>query len=137
MTLVPLTTRAVPPGELGVRSVAEPRTAPLPRLADVVHAVTASFGTSGWTLRFGSSGHRSVVDRLSEADAAARRLVGTVLGLPPTALRVRITPDRATLTAVRRARSGGRPWTTPGPTGCEDPASCPPIRPSSRGDAPS
>lgn len=94
MTLVPLT----------VRPVADPLTAPLPRLTDVMHAVTATFGAGGWTLRFGPSDHRSVVARLADADGAARRLVGTVLGLPPAAVRVRITPDRDTLSSLRRTR---------------------------------
>jgi len=95
VTLVPLTRRPS-------RAVAEPLTLPLPRLADVVHAVTATFGTSGWTLRFGPSGRSVVVARLAEADAAARRLVGSVLGVPAEAVRIRITPDRTTLEALRR-----------------------------------
>ena len=73
MTLVPLTRRRTP-------VVAEPLTRPLPRLTDVVHAVTATFASGGWTLRFGPSGQQVVVDRLAEADAAARRLVGAVGG---------------------------------------------------------
>ncbi|MDD7940749.1 hypothetical protein PHK61_20195 [Actinomycetospora lutea] len=96
MTLVPLTRR--PP-----RVAAEPLTMPMPRLTDVVHAVTATFGSTGWTLRFGPSGQQVVVDRLSEAHAAARRLVGAALGLPAAAVRIRITPDRATLAPLRRS----------------------------------
>ncbi|PVZ11111.1 hypothetical protein [Actinomycetospora cinnamomea] len=95
MTLVPLTRRPA-------RGVAEPMTMPLPRLADVVHAVTARFGSSCWTLRFGPGGEQVVVARLAEADAAARRLVGRVLGVPADAVRIRITPDLATLEALRR-----------------------------------
>ena len=95
MTLVPLTRRPA-------RVVAEPLTTPLPRLADVVHAVTATFGSSGWTLRFGPAGREAVVARLADADGAARRLVGSVLGVPAEAVRIRITPDRATLDALRR-----------------------------------
>jgi hypothetical protein len=95
VTLVPLTRRPT-------RAVAEPLTTPLPRLTDVVHAVTARFGSSGWTLRFGPAGEQVVVARLAEADAAARRLVGGVLGVPAEAVRIRITPDRATLEALRR-----------------------------------
>jgi hypothetical protein len=97
VTLVPLTPRSA-------RFVAEPLTTPLPRLADVVHAVTATFGPSGWTLRFGPAGREAVVARLADADAdgAARRLVGSVLGVPAETVRIRITPDRATLDALRR-----------------------------------
>jgi hypothetical protein len=95
VTLVPLTRRSA-------RTVAEPLTTPLPRLADVVHAVTATHRSSGWTLRFGPTGREVVVARLAEADIAARRLVGSVLGVPAEAVRVRITPDRATLEALRR-----------------------------------
>jgi hypothetical protein len=95
VTLVPLTRRPA-------RAVAEPLTMPLPRLADVVHAVTATHRSSGWTLRFGPSGHHVVVDRLADADAAARRLVGSVLGVPAAAVRIRITPERDTLAALRR-----------------------------------
>ncbi|WP_433784300.1 hypothetical protein ACQPX6_29265 [Actinomycetospora sp. CA-101289] len=83
--------------------VAEPLTTPLPRLSDVVHAVVATFGVSGWRLRFGPSGREVVVARLAEADGAARRLVGSVLGVPAEAVRIRITPDRATLDALRRS----------------------------------
>jgi hypothetical protein len=96
VTLVPLTRRRAP-------VVAEPLTRPLPRLSDVVHAVTATFASGGWTLRFGPSGQQVVVDRLAEADAAARRLVGAVLGLPDAAVRVRITPDGASLASLRRS----------------------------------
>jgi hypothetical protein len=96
VTLVPLTRRRA-------HAVAEPLTTPLPRLADVVHAVTATFASSGWTLRFGPSGQQVVVDRLAEADAAARRLVGAVLGLPEAAVRIRITPDGASLASLRRS----------------------------------
>jgi ApbE superfamily uncharacterized protein (UPF0280 family) len=77
-------------------------TVPLPRLADVVHAVTATFGSTGWTLRFGPADQSVVVGRLADADAAARRLVGSVLGVPAAAVRIRITPDRATLAPLRR-----------------------------------
>jgi ApbE superfamily uncharacterized protein (UPF0280 family) len=77
-------------------------TVPLPRLADVVHAVTATFGSTGWTLRFGAADQSVVVGRLADADAAARRLVGSVLGVPAAAVRIRITPDRATLAPLRR-----------------------------------
>lgn len=96
MTLVPLTCRAP-------RVVAEPLTMPMPRLADVVHAVTATFGSRGWTLRFGSSGQQVVVERLADAHAAARRLVGAALGIPAATVRIRITPDRATLAPLRRS----------------------------------
>lgn len=96
MTLVPLTRRPA-------RVVAEPLTAPLPRLADVVHAVTATFGPSGWSLRFGPDGRQAVVARLADADGAARRLVGAVLGVPAETVRIRITPDLATLAALRRS----------------------------------
>ncbi|MFC5137105.1 hypothetical protein ACFPK1_02585 [Actinomycetospora rhizophila] len=85
------------------RVAAEPLTMPMPRLADVVHAVTATFGSAGWTLRFGPSGQQVVVDRLADAHAAARRLVGGVLGIPAAAVRIRITPDRATLAPLRRS----------------------------------
>ncbi|GAA4884426.1 hypothetical protein GCM10023203_40530 [Actinomycetospora straminea] len=95
MTLVPLTRRPA-------RVVAEPLTAPLPRLADVVHAVTATFGSTGWTLRFGPSDQHVVVERLADAHPAARRLVGAVLGVPAAVVRVRITPDGATLAPLRR-----------------------------------
>ena len=96
MTLVPLTRR---PASV----VAEPLTTPLPRLSDVVHAVVATFGVSGWRLRFGPGGREVVVARLAEADAVARGLVGSVLGVPAEAVRIRITPDRATLDALRRS----------------------------------
>jgi len=96
VTLVPLTRRRV-------RAIAEPLTTPLPRLADVVHAVTATFASSGWTLRFGPSGQQVVVGRLAEADAAARRLGGAALGLPDTAVRIRITPDHDSLASLRRS----------------------------------
>lgn len=76
---------------------------PMPRLTDVVHAVTATFGPGGWTLRFGPSGQHVVVDRLADAHAAARRLVGGALGIPAATVRTRITPDRATLTSLRRS----------------------------------
>jgi len=95
VTLVPSTRRPV-------RVVADPLTSRLPRLTDVVHAVTATFGASGWTLRFGPAGRQVVVDRLADADLAARRLVGSVLGVPADTVRIRITPDRATLEAPRR-----------------------------------
>jgi hypothetical protein len=94
VTLVPLTRR---PARVG-----EPLTLPMPRLADVVHPVTATFRSSGWTLRFGPSGQQVVVGRLADADAAARRLVSSVLGIPAAAVRFRITPDRATLAPLRR-----------------------------------
>jgi hypothetical protein len=96
VTLVPLTRRPV-------HAIGEPLTTPLPRLADVVHAVTATFASSGWTLRFGPCGQQVVVDRLAEADAAARRLVGAALGLPDTAVRIRITPDHDSLASLRRS----------------------------------
>ena len=99
MTLVPLTARAVTP--------LAPVTVPLPRLTEIVHAVTATFGSRGWTLRFGPSGQHVVVDRLADADSAARTLVGSVLGVPAAALRVRITPDRETVAALRRPRRRG------------------------------
>jgi hypothetical protein len=95
VTLVPLTQR---PASV----VAEPLTMPLPRLADVVHAVTATHRSSGWTLRFGPSDQHVLVGRLADADAAARRLVASVLGVPAAAVRVRITPDQATLASLRR-----------------------------------
>ncbi|WP_285651425.1 hypothetical protein [Actinomycetospora sp. NBRC 106375] len=82
--------------------VAEPLTMPLPRLSDVVHPVTATFGSAGWTLRFGVSGQQVVVDRLADAAGAARRLVASVLGVPAASVRTRITPDRSTLTSPRR-----------------------------------
>jgi hypothetical protein len=82
--------------------VADPLTLPLPRLADVVHPVTATFRPTGWTLRFGPSDQSVVVDRLADADAAARRLVASVLGIPAAAVRYRITPDHATLASLRR-----------------------------------
>lgn len=94
MTLVPLTRRS--------DRVAEPLTLPLPRLVDVVHPVTATFHATGWTLRFGPSDRSVVVDRLADADAAARKLVGAVLGVPAASVRIRITPDRATLAPLRR-----------------------------------
>ncbi|MHC1557998.1 hypothetical protein ACR9E3_03535 [Actinomycetospora sp. C-140] len=94
MTLVPLTRRPA--------RVAEPLTLPLPRLSDVVHPVTATFGSAGWTLRFGASGQQVVVDRLADAAGAARRLVASVLGVPAGSVRTRITPDRTTLTSLRR-----------------------------------
>jgi hypothetical protein len=96
VTLVPLTRRPA-------HGVAEPLTTPLPRLSDVVHAVTATFGPSGWTLRFGPAGREAVVARLADADGAARRLVGSVLGAPAETVCVRITPDLATLTPLRRS----------------------------------
>jgi hypothetical protein len=96
VTLVPLARRSA-------RVVAEPLTTPLPRLSDVVHAVTATFGPSGWTLRFGPGGREVVVARLADADGAARRLVGSVLGVPAETVRIRITPDLATLVALRRS----------------------------------
>lgn len=93
MTLVPLTRRSA--------RVVEPLTTRLPRLADV-HAVTATFGPTGWTLRFGPSGEHILVDRLAHAEPAARRLVSSVLGVPAASVRIRITPDRATLVSLRR-----------------------------------
>jgi hypothetical protein len=75
----------------------------MPRLADVVHAVTATFGSTGWTLRFGPAGQHVVVDRLADAHTAARRLVGAALGIPSATVRIRITPDRATLAPLRRS----------------------------------
>ncbi len=105
MTLVPLTVRPDPRTVRAVRAVADPLTAPLPRLTDVVHAVTATFGATGWTLRFAPSGHQAVVERLVDADVAARRLVGSALGLSPASVRVRIAPDDETLVAVRRDRA--------------------------------
>ena len=75
---------------------------PMPRLADVVHAVTATFGSRGWTLR-APGGQQVVVDRLADAHAAARRLVSATLGIPAATVRIRITPDRATLVPLRRS----------------------------------
>lgn len=94
MTLVPFTRRSA--------RVVDPLTAPRPRLDDVVHAVTATFDPAGWTLRFGPADQHVVVGRLADAEAAARRLVGTVLGVPAASVRVRITPDHATLASLRR-----------------------------------
>ena len=89
MTLVPLTRRPA--------RVAEPVTLPLPRLTDVVHPVTATFGSAGWTLRFGTSGQQVVVERLADAVGAARRLVASTLGVPAASVRTRITPDDTSL----------------------------------------
>jgi hypothetical protein len=104
VTLVPLTVRPDP----RTRSAALAMSDPLPRLSDSVHAVTATFATAGWTLRFGPSGHQTLVARLADADGAARRLVGAALGLPPASVRVRIAPDAQTLSAVRRGTAQAR-----------------------------
>ncbi len=99
MTIVPLTVRPVEvlPG---------PVTGPLPRVTDLVHGVTATFSGSGWTLRFGPGDDRAVVARLAGADAAARGLVATCLGVPAADVRIRIVPDAGELAALRRRT----PW---------------------------